>query len=104
MWGDPALWHPATRACLELNGGLPWLRRGKVQVTEHPPGDDLSLEIEQSNVEELDLVDSAAYQVIAKAYATHKGELACSLMSKDFIPSANASMMVNMNLLDELRD
>ncbi|MEA5416365.1 hypothetical protein [Synechococcus sp. BA-132 BA5] len=80
-----------------------------MQVIEHPPEDEPSLEIEQSTVEELDLVDSAAYQVIAKAYATHKGELTCSLMNKVFIPSANASMIVagmvvNKTLLDELRD
>lgn len=98
----------AFREALELTGGLPYSRRGKVQLVDVPLEDVPSAQSEQPSVEDLSLVDSAEYRAIVDAYTSQKGELSYGLMNKDFIQFANSSKIVATMIasnasLDDLR-
>lgn len=99
----------AFREALELTAGLPYSRRGKVQVIELPPENSPSTEQEESLGDHANLLDSAEYQAIVEAYTNAKGELSYGLMNKDFIQFARSSKVVSEMLssnasLNELRD
>ncbi|WP_448598379.1 hypothetical protein [Thermoleptolyngbya sp.] len=80
----------AFREAIELTSGMPYSRRGPVQlsgVREEP-------EDEEASPEEVATVDSAEYEAIVKAYTNKKGELSYDLLNKDFIQFAKSSKIV----------
>jgi hypothetical protein len=99
----------AFREALELTGGMPYSRRGKVQLSGEPPAENAPDAVEEASTEDFAVVDSAEYQTIVDAYTNKKGELSYDLLNKDFIQFAKSSkivadMVANQVSLDDLRD
>lgn len=99
----------AFQEALELTAGMPYSRRGKVQLKGEPPAETAPGAIEEPLTEDFAVVDSAEYQAIVDAYTNKKGELSYSLLNKDFIQFAKSSkivadMVANSVSLDDLRD
>jgi hypothetical protein len=80
----------AFREAMELTAGMPYSRRGPVQLSgvREEPG------AEEASPEEVATVDSAEYEAIVKAYTNKKGELSYDLLNKDFIQFAKSSKIV----------
>lgn len=98
----------AFQEALELTGGMPYSRRGKVKLSAEIASDAVPDDAEEP-VEDFAVVDSAEYQAIVKAYTTKKGELSYDLLNKDFIQFARSSKIVADKVaqqisLDDLRD
>lgn len=100
----------AFREAMELTGGMPYSRRGKVQLSGEPsapsPAEALQEELQ---TEDLAAIDSAEYQAVVDAYTNKKGELSYDLLNKDFIQFAKSSkivgdMVANQASLDDLRN
>jgi len=99
----------AFREAIELTGGMPYSRRGKVQLSGNPPAETAPGTVEETLTEDFAVVDSAEYQAIVDAYTNKKGELSYNLLNKDFIQFAKSSkivadMVANKVSLDNLRD
>ncbi|MBD0336925.1 MAG: hypothetical protein ICV62_15655, partial [Cyanobacteria bacterium Co-bin13] len=99
----------AFQEAVELTGGMPYSRRGKVQLSGEPPAETPPDAVEESSTEDFDVVDSAEYQTIVDAYTNKKGELSYDLLNKDFIKFAKSSKIVADRVaeqvsLDDLRD
>jgi hypothetical protein len=99
----------AFREALELTGGMPYSRRGKVQLSGEPPAETAPNTDEEPSVEDFAVVDSAEYQAIVDAYTNKKGELSYDLLNKDFIQFAKSSkivadMVADQASLDDLRN
>ncbi|MFN9872415.1 MAG: hypothetical protein ACK55E_13370 [Cyanobacteriota bacterium] len=111
---DPSLYPlEAFQEAMELTGGLPFSRRGKVRLRgESPMGETLLDEappVAESSDEDLATVDSAEYKAIVAAYTNRKGEFSYELLNKDFIQFAKSSKVVadlvgQQASLDQLRD
>lgn len=98
----------AFQEALELTGGIPYSRRGKVKLSGEPPVETTPDTVEEP-VEDFSVVDSAEYRAIVNAYTNKKGELSYHLLNKDFIQFAESSkivadMVANRVSLDDLRD
>jgi len=98
----------AFQEAIELTGGMPYARRGKVQLSGEPPAQTTG-DVEESLTEDFAVVDSAEYQAIVDAYTNKKGDLSYDLLNKDFIQFAKSSKIVtdmvnNQVSLDDLRD
>ncbi len=99
----------AFREALELTGGMPYSRRGKVQLSGEPPVETAPGAAEEPLTEDFAVVDSIEYQAIVQVYTNKKGELSYDLLNKDFIQFAKSSkivadMVANQVSLDDLRD
>jgi len=99
----------AFREALELTGGMPYSRRGKVQLSGDPTAETSLSAAEEPSTEVFAAVDSAEYKAIVNAYTNKKGELSYDLLNKDFIQFAKsskivASMVADQVSLDDLRD
>lgn len=99
----------AFQEAIELTGGMPYSRRGKVQLSGESPAEAASGAVEDSQTEDFAVVDSPEYQAIVKAYTNKKGDLSYELLNKDFIQFANSSKIVadkvaNQVSLEDLRD
>jgi hypothetical protein len=97
------------REALELTGGMPYSRRGKVKLIGEPPVETAPDNAEEPLTEDLVIVDSAEYQAIVNAYTNKKGELSYDLLNKDFVQFAKSSkivadMVANQVSMDELRN
>ncbi len=95
----------AFQEAIELTLGMPYSRRGAVQLS----GNQESADVNDELPEELATVDSAEYEAIVKAYTNKKGELSYQLLNKDFIQFAKSSkivadMVANRASVDEIRD
>lgn len=99
----------AFQEALELTGGMPYSRRGKVQLSGESPAEAASAAVEEPLTENFAVVDSAEYQTIVDTYTNKKGELSYDLLNKDFIQFAKSSKIVadmaaNQVSLDDLRN
>ncbi|MCL2508841.1 MAG: hypothetical protein FWF05_06665 [Oscillospiraceae bacterium] len=83
----------AVAEALELTSGLPYSARGKLHVTvfEEAAGAE---DVDETETEKIDMVDSDEYKAIVSRYANEKGKLNYSLMNKDFIQFASKSKVV----------
>ncbi|HIK15813.1 MAG TPA: hypothetical protein IGS53_11090 [Leptolyngbyaceae cyanobacterium M33_DOE_097] len=98
----------AFQEAIELTGGMPYSRRGKVQLSGEAPAETTG-DIEEFLAEDFAVVDSAEYRAIVDAYTNKKGDLSYDLLNKDFIQFAKSSKIVsdmvnNQVSLDDLRD
>ncbi|MBW4659608.1 MAG: hypothetical protein KME15_13110 [Drouetiella hepatica Uher 2000/2452] len=98
----------AFREALELTGGMPYSRRGKVRLSGEPPAETAPA-VEEPLTEDFAIVDSAEYLAIVNAYTNKKGELSYDLLNKDFIQFAKSSkviadMVANQASMDDLRN
>ena len=84
----------AVAEALELTSGLPYTSRGKLKITvfEQPKEDE---DVAETEIDKIDMVDSAEYEAIIQRYANEKGKLNYSLMNKDFIQFASKSKVVS---------
>lgn len=94
---------------LELTGGMPYSRRGKVKLSGELPTETASDAADDSLTEDFAVVDGAEYQAIVDAYTNKKGYLSYDLLNKDFIQFAKSSKIVadkvaNQISLEDLRD
>jgi hypothetical protein len=99
----------AFQEAIELTGGMPYSRRGKVQLSEEPPAEAAPDAVDDALTEDFAVVDSAEYQAIVDAYTNKKGDLSYDLLNKDFIQFAKSSKIVadrvaNQASLDDLRE
>ena len=97
----------AFKEALELTNGLPYSRRGAVQLSGQPP--ETEAEAEADAPEDEATVDSAEYAAVVEAYTNKKGELSYDLINKDFIEFARSSKVVgelvaNRASEDEIRN
>lgn len=118
--GDPV---PASNANLELYpinafreafalaSGLPFFRRGKVQLIEQATScePETTSAIEDASLVDFSIVDSPEYQSILDAYASQKGELSFHLLNKDLIQFASSSkvmaeMIASNATIEDLRN
>jgi hypothetical protein len=95
----------AFQEALEVTGGMPYSRRGKVKLSGEAPEETP----EEAQSEDFAAVDSAEYQAVVDAYTNKKGELSYDLLNKDFIQFAKSSkvvadMVANQASLEEIRD
>jgi len=91
---DAALFpDEAVDEALELTGGLPYTARGKLNVTVFEERKDAE-DVEETEAEKIDMVDSDEYKALLARYANEKGKLNYSLMNKDFIQFASKSKVV----------
>ncbi len=101
----------AFREAFALTSGLPFSRRGKVQLIElaSPPKPDTTSAIEDAPLVDFSIVDSPEYQAVLDAYTSQKGELSFHLLNKDFIQFASSSktmaeMIASNATIEDLRN
>ena len=91
---DAALFpDEAISEALELTAGLPYSARGKLNITvfEEKKGAE---DVDETESEKTDMVDSAEYKALLERYTNEKGKLNYALMNKDFIQFAGKSRVV----------
>ncbi|MCL2487642.1 MAG: hypothetical protein FWE80_03050 [Oscillospiraceae bacterium] len=90
---DPALFpDEAVSEALELTAGLPYTSRGKLKIAIYEPREEE--DVEETETEKVDMVNSDEYQALTERYTNEKGKLNYSLMNKDFIQFASKSKIV----------
>jgi len=85
--------YDAVEEALELTLGLPYTSRGKLKITLFDAADTTqdAEDVEESEVEKVDMVNSDEYQAIIDRYNNEKGKINYKLMNKDFMQFANKS-------------
>ena len=97
---DAALFpDEAVDEALELTVGLPYTSRGKLNITVFEEKKDAE-DVEETEAEKIDMVDSDEYKALLERYTNEKGKLNYTLMNKDFIQFASKSKVVS-NLVGE---
>lgn len=92
---DAALFPPeAVEEAIELTGGLPYTKRGKLNVKAFSPQIDPD-DVGEDDTEALDMVDSDEYNAIIERYSDEKGKLNYHLMNRDFMQFAGKSKVVS---------
>jgi len=91
----------AINEALELTSGLPYTSRGKltISVFDAAKADD---EVEETETEKVDMVNSDEYLAITERYANEKGKINYTLMNKDFIQFAAKSKVVASMLSEKV--
>lgn len=99
---DDALFpEEAINEAIELTCGLPYSARGKLNVTvfEEKKEDE---DVEETESEKIDMVDSDEYRAIVERYTDEKGKINYALMNKDFIQFASKSKILSDLVADKL--
>jgi len=94
---DEALFpDEAVFEAVELTSGLPYTARGKIKITVFAEEDDTKDEedVDETETEKVDMVDSEEYQALTLRYTNEKGKINYTLMNKDFIQFASKSKVV----------
>jgi len=78
---------------IDVTTGLPYSSRGKIKVTVFEEKKEAE-DVEETEVEKIDMVDSEEYKAIVERYTDERGKLNYQLMNKDFIQFASRSSTV----------
>ena len=92
---DAALFpEEAVIEALELTAGLPYTSRGKLAIKVFEEVKEAE-DVEETEIEKADMVNSDEYQAILERYTNEKFKLNYALMNKDFIRFAVKSKIVS---------
>ena len=87
---------------LELTSGLPYTARGKLKITFFEEV-NAAEDVVETEVEKVDMVNSAEYAAMIERYTNEKGKLNYTLMNKDFIQFASKSKIVGNMVADKAK-
>lgn len=83
----------AVEEAIELTHGLPYAKRGKLNIKAFESQRDKE-DVTEEDIDDIDMVDSAEYEAIVHRYCDEKGKMNYKLMNKDFIQFASKSKIV----------
>lgn len=83
----------AVAEAIELTVGLPYSKRGKLNIKAVEAEKDRE-DVTEEDVEAIDMVGSPEYEAFIERYCDEKGKLNHKLMNKDFIQFASKSKVV----------